>query len=294
MWDGRRLVAAFVSGNYFEMLGGRISLGRTLAPFDASAPGGSPVAVLSYRAWQSHFDGDVAALGREIRLNDQAFTVVGIMDEEFAGVNDSPPDLWIPITMNGPVIKQDLFGANQPREIALIARLRRDVTPAQAAAAVAPVLPALVERTDSVRAEILPQATPAPLSLELLAILSPVFAAFLLVLAAASANVSNVMLARANARQREIGIRLSVGASRGQVVRQLVTEGLLIAALAGVTALALANLVLRTGLSIFFMALPPWRASCRSTSTTASSRLPSSSPARRRSPSRCRRCTQHG
>jgi hypothetical protein len=77
MWEGRRLLAGFVSGNYFESLGGRIHLGRPLAEFDATAPGASPVAVLSYQAWQALFDGDSAALGREIRLNDQTLTVVG-------------------------------------------------------------------------------------------------------------------------------------------------------------------------------------------------------------------------
>ena len=88
-------------------------------------------------------------------------------------------------------------------------------------------------------------------------VLSPVFAAFAVVLLAACANVSNVMLARATARRTEIAMRLSLGASRGRVVRQLLTEGLLIATMAGLAALGLANLVVRTGLHIFFLTLPP-------------------------------------
>ena len=101
-------------------------------------------------------------------------------------------------------------------------------------------------------------ATPNPLTFDLIAALSPVFAAFGLVLAAACANVSNVMLARANARHREIGMRLSLGASRSRIVRQLLTEGLLIAVLSGVAALALAGLgTLRAGLALFFATLPP-------------------------------------
>src|SRR5204863_5621333 len=91
--------------------------------------------------------------------------------------------------------------------------------------------------------------------------LSPVFAAFVLVLVAACANVSNVMLARANARQREIGIRLALGAGRWRVVAQLLLEGLMIAAAAGLTALGVASAVLRGGLSIFFMTLPASAAS---------------------------------
>jgi predicted permease len=261
--DGRPLLAAFVSGNYFETLGGRIRLGRALADFDATTPGGNPVVVLSHGAWTRLFDQDPAALGRELHLNDQTLVVVGIMHEEFWGLNDTPPDLWVPMTMHGAVIKQELFGANQPREVAVIGRLRAGLTPAQAEQALTIVMPRMVDRPDTVRAEVLPQATPAPLSLELLAMLSPVFAAFALVLVAACANVSNVMLARANARHREIGIRLSIGASRGRVVRQLLTEGLLLSTLAGLAALAIASVVLRTGLAVFFRMLPASAAATR-------------------------------
>ena len=255
--DSRRLLAAFVSGNYFDTLGARMRLGRGLADFDAVAPGGGPVAVLSDRAWDRLFDRNPSALGSELHVNDQTFTIVGIAREEFSGLNDTPPDLWIPLTMHGAVIKQELFGANQPREVAVIGRLRAGVTAAQAEAALTPLMPRMADQSDAVRAQVLQQATPAPLSLTLLAVLSPVFAAFALVLMAASANVSNVMLARANARQREIGIRLSLGASRGRVVRQLLTEGLLVSALAGAAGLALASVLIRTGLAVFFLALPP-------------------------------------
>ena len=140
-------------------------------------------------------------IGRTVRLNDQTLTVVGVMAEEFVGLNDTPPDLWVPATMHGPVIKQDLFGATQPRELAVIARLRRGATAEQAAAALAAVMPVLTDRPAPVAAELLPQATPAPLTLELIGVLSPVFAAFAVVLLAACANVSNVMLARATARR---------------------------------------------------------------------------------------------
>ena len=154
-------------------------------------------------------------------------------------------------------MKQDLFSAKQPRELAVIARLRSGVTAEQVVSALSPDMARLSDRQGTVRAEVLPQATPAPLTAGLLARLSPVFAAFALVLIAACANVSNVMLARANTRQREIGIRLALGASRWRVVRQLMIEGLLIAAIAGTAALGLASLVLRAGLAIFFMTLPP-------------------------------------
>jgi predicted permease len=255
--NGHRLVAAFVSGNFFESLGGRLELGRALASFDAPAPGGNPVAVLSHQGWARLFDRDPSALGRELRLNDQRLTIVGIMREEFSGVNDTPPDVWVPLTLYPTILKQDLFGAIQPREIAIVARLRRGVTAAHVQAALAPFIGRAIERTDDVRAEVLLQATPAPLTLELVAILSPVFAAFLLVLLAACANVSSIMFARASTRHREIGVRLSLGASRSRVVRQLLTEGLVLSALAAVAGLALAALLLRAGLTVFFASLPP-------------------------------------
>ena len=248
--------AAFVSGNYFESLGARVLLGRPLASFDAGAPGGSPVAVLSDEGWARLFDRDPAVLGQPLDLNGERFVVVGVMRPEFSGLDDTPRDLWVPVTMYGTVTRQDLAGTDQPRELVIVARLAAGVTAEHVGDALTPVMTRISERAD-VRAEARPQATPNPLSFQLVATLSPVFAAFLLVLVAACANVSNVMLARANARHREIAMRLSLGASRGRLVRQLLTEGLLIAGLAGLAALALAAITLRTGMALFFATLPP-------------------------------------
>jgi predicted permease len=114
-----------------------------------------------------------------------------------------------------------------------------------------------LDKGDKLRAELRPQATPTPLTWDMLAVLSPVFAAFVLVLVTACANVSNMMLARANARHREIGVRLSLGASRSRVVRQLLTEGLLLAGLSCVVALAIATLAMRAGVALFVSTLPP-------------------------------------
>jgi putative ABC transport system permease protein len=256
--QGNTLSAGFVSGNYFAALGAPVLLGRGLADYDARADGGAPVAVLGYRTWARLFDRDPAVLGREIEINDRKLVIVGVTREEFQGLDDAPQDLWVPVTMYGPIVKSDLFAAVQPREMHLTARLRRTVTGAQAEGAVSlePFEARVAGRLDAVRAEFRVRATPVRLTLELLAVLSPVFTAFGLVLVAACANASNVMLARANARHREIGIRLSLGASRGRVIRQLLTEGLLISVLAGAAGLALAAALLRAGTSLFFRVLP--------------------------------------
>ena len=147
----------------------------------------------------------------------------------------------------------------------VIMRLRQDVSVERAQSALTPVVRRVVaeahptleaRQAEAIRVELEPQGTVAPLSLELIAILSPVFAAFGLVLVAACANVSSVMLARANARHREMGIRLSLGASRGRVVRQLLTEGLMISLIAGAAGLLLARITLQVGTPVVLATLP--------------------------------------
>ena len=255
---GTTLSAAFVTGNYFEALGAPVLIGRGLADYDASTPGAAPVAVLSDQGWSRLFDRDPGVVGQEIELNTQKVVVVGIARAEFQGLEDAPQDLWVPLTMYQPVIGQDVFGASALRRVRVVARLRPGVTAAQAENAVtlAPFESRVAGRLDFARAELQVHATRVRLTPELIAVLSPVFAAFLLVLAAACANASNVMLARANARHREIGVRLALGASRGRVVRQLLTEGLLIAAAAGVLGLVLAGIGLRAGTRVLFDVLP--------------------------------------
>jgi macrolide transport system ATP-binding/permease protein len=257
--NGRRLAVGFVSGNYFDVLAPRVALGRGLVAGDARTPGGEPVAVLTHQAWSRLFDGDPAVVGREIQANGRALVVVGVVSPQFVGLDDSPRDMWVPITMYGAVAEEDLFGSNQPRQLRVTARLRRDVTPqrAQGSLAISPFETRVAGRVDAVRAELQLRATPTRVTREGLAVMAPVFAAFVLVLVAACANASNVMLARANARHREIGVRLAIGASRGRIVRQLLTEGLLIAMMAGLAGVALASALLRLGMFLFVTLLPP-------------------------------------
>jgi predicted permease len=253
--EGRPLAAALVSDNYFDMLGPAVAFGRGLGRADRD--GAAESIVLSHQAWMRLFGGDAAALGRTLDLNGRPFTVVGILRPGFAGIGDSPRDLWMPFTTFAALFQPAMIGPNQPATVELIARLRSGVTPQQAGAALTPLVAAAVGRQDGVRAEVVPQSSPNPMSVQLLAVLLPVFAAFALVLATACANVSNVMLARAIARQREIAVRLSLGASRWRIIRQLLTEGIVIAALAGAAGLALAYWTLRAGTALVMGTLPP-------------------------------------
>ena len=256
--NNRALAVGFVSGNYFAMLGVRMRLGRGFAPSDAAVPGSEAVAVLSEQAWTTLFDRDPLILGRTIDLGGQDLVIIGVASGTFAGLDQAPKDAWVPITMYGPLGGGDLFAAPQKRQVQITARLRHDrvAQEAQTSLAFEPFETRVSGRLDAVRATLQQRATPVRMSASGYALLSPVFAAFGLVLLAACANASNVMLARANARHREIGIRLSIGASRGRVVRQLLTEGFLISVLAAGLGLVLAQVFLRVGVFAFLEMLP--------------------------------------
>jgi hypothetical protein len=250
--NGRPLMTAVVSLNYFDALAPALQLGRAFGAIDAHGAG-SP-AVLTHQAWTRLFNRDGSAIGRDIELNGHSFTIVGILGPAFTGLGDSPRDVFVPVTA---WVVAPRAASRETRETEILVRLQSGVTSSQAEAALAPVMNRIIEHQDRVTAQVRPQSSPNAISTELLALLSPVFAAFILVLIAACANVSNMLLARAIARHREIAVRLSIGASRGRVVRQLLTEGLLIAALAGLTGLALAAAGLRVAMVALFSTLPP-------------------------------------
>jgi len=255
----RQLSVAFVSGNYFEMLAPRLAVGRGLVESDARSNGSEPVIVLTDLAWARLFDRDPTIVGREVDISGQRLVVVGVMAPEFSGMDEVPRDAWVPITMYSTLLKGDDPFAPNDRRLQITVRLRQDITRTRAEAAV-PLEPFETQvsgRRDQVGLDLTPRPTPVRMTRGQLALLSPVFLAFALVLFAACANASNVMLARTSARHREIGIRLSIGASRGRVVRQLLTEGLLIASLAGVFGLALASVLRQMGAYFFVVMLPP-------------------------------------
>ena len=254
--QGRPLATALVSENYFEALAPAMIRGRPIGQGDTDA------VVLSHQAWSRFFARDPSTVGRVIDVAGRPFVIVGIVGPEFAGLDDMPRDLWASYPAFAAAFPE-MIASDTSAALQITVRLRSGLTTDPVAAAVTPAIQqalntsGVIERPTDVRAEVRLQATPNPLSLEMLAILSPVFAAFVLVLVTACANVSNVMLARAIARHREIAVRLSVGASRGRVIRQLLTEGLLISLLSGVGGLALATLLLRGALALTFGTLPP-------------------------------------
>ena len=256
---GQPLAIGFVSANYFDVLAPQVLLGRSLTAGDARAPGAEPVAVLAHQAWTRLFGADPAVVGSEVELAGRKLVVVGVMGPAFTGLGGTPRDAWIPVTMYDALTGERVFGPGDSRPLQLVGRLRHDVgvEQAQGSLALEPFATRLAGRVDTVRPSLRSSATPMRMTWQEWTALTPIFAAFALVLLAACANASNVMLARANARYREIAIRLSIGASRGRVVRQLMAEGLLIASLAALVGLALASALLRLGTVAFVALLPP-------------------------------------
>ncbi|MDR3703690.1 MAG: ABC transporter permease [Candidatus Sulfopaludibacter sp.] len=261
--DGESAYSAWfelVSGNYFDVLGVKPSLGRTFTRDEYGDRARAFTAVISYRLWQEYFRGDPSILGRAVRINRHQVTIVGVAPREFHG--DFPGialDGWIPVALTGE-------RERDARNFQAIVRLKPGVSVSEANAEVAAVATRLAlafpKTNQGVGARIVPiwKAENGGLSSISASPLAILGAACGLVLLIACANVTNLLLARSVSRQREFGIRVALGAGPGRLGRELVSESLLVAALATLAGLPLAlwfqdlpvHLVPPTGLPVYF------------------------------------------
>lgn len=249
-YDGvnERLWGYLVSGNYFEALGVKAALGRVISPDDDRTPGAHPVAVLSYKYWQRRFGGAPGVIGQEVIVNGRAYTIIGVAAQGFFGTEViSAPELWFPMAMAAQIDGgSDWLDKRAVENIFAQGRRKPGVSVAQAQAGLNAIALQLEREFPEVNEG--RRVTLSPPGLVGAAMRGPVlgFASLLmvvvgLVLLLACTNLANLLLARATERRREIAVRLALGAGRGRVVRQLLTESLLLAAGGGAVGLLLAS-----------------------------------------------------
>ena len=256
--DGRneRIMGTLVSANFFQTYGVTPIVGRAFIPGEESVgPGAHPVAILGYGFWQDRFGGDPGVIGRTLLLNGQPFEVVGVAPRDFRGpVTFASIPIYVPLMMQMQIAPgHNLIESRGNNMMNVVGRLRDGVELPRAQEVVDATLARLKEELpdsyqDQVGIVLVPQMDAGihPMfrsaQVKLSAVIMAVVSLLLLI---ACVNVANLFLVRARERRREMGIRLSLGAGRMRVVRQLLTESLLFSALAGLAGLGLAQLAVR-------------------------------------------------
>jgi predicted permease len=256
------MAGELVTGNYFRSLGIGAIRGRVIGEDDDRVPGGHPVVVISYTYWQRRLEGDPNIVGRAISISNQPMTIIGVLEPGFDGMNlASATQVFVPLMMEGLMIPPNpRMEARGLRWLKAYARLKPGITPEQAEASLAPLYRTLREQdlTDARfsrasatvkqrylnenQIDIIPASEGyTPMRGEWREPLWMLMAIVAGVLLIACANVANLLLARGASRQREVALRLSLGATRGRIVRQMLVESVMLAAAGGVAGLLLAR-----------------------------------------------------
>jgi macrolide transport system ATP-binding/permease protein len=233
-----QLLGAATSCNYFDVLNEHPAQGRGFVDSDCAAPGENAVVVVSDNLWRGTFGGDASLVGKKIVLNRTAYTVIGITSPGFTGTEPIPSAFWAPVTMQAALEPgRDRLADDNMSWLALVGRERPGVTMEQVRADLGVIAGRIDQlqpgRTTSLAIRLATFFGSPEERDFLLPVASVILTAFGLVLLIACANVANLLLARAASRHKEIALRLSIGASRWRLVRQLLTESLLLSVLGG-------------------------------------------------------------
>jgi predicted permease len=263
-FDGKaeRVPAELVSGTYFGVLGVGTALGRSITPDDDRVPDGHPVVMLSYTYWKQRFAGDPQIIGKHVLLNSYEMTIIGVAQPGFDGVElGYQTKLFVPMMMQHEFIvgvSRNMLTDRRSRWVNAFGRLKPGVTQGRAKAALQPFMHSMLESEVREAAfrnasaydreqflkcwiDVLPGSQGrADLRRELSTPLWVLMVTTGMVLLIACANIANLLLARATGRQKEIAVRLAMGATRGRIVCQLLIETLSLSTLGGILGLALA------------------------------------------------------
>jgi predicted permease len=263
-----------VSGNYFEVLGIQPFLGRYFSPEEDKTLGAYPVAVISYGCWQKRFASEIKAVGRQLTINGKTFTVIGVAPKDFRGTEIAfAPDLFVPMMMAREIEPgSDWIESRSDSNIFVVGRLKSGVTSAQAESDLKGITLQLAkEYPNDNEGRDIRLATPGLFIPEIrnsvIGFSTVLMGVVALVLLLACVNLANLLLARATERRKELAIRLAVGASRARVIRQLITESVLLSLLGGLGGVliaawicdAVAAIKLPTDITLVFDLRLDWR-----------------------------------